>query len=95
MSRSKKHTPVCSNTSSEHQKEYRTQENKAKRHRVNEILNHLSEVNNEIHQYLVATRLPDDKAYGNEWDSPRDGKHWLTKDLWKEQGYRYNRWMKK
>lgn len=96
MSRSKKHTPICGNCSVTHgQKEFRTQENQAKRRKTTELLKYITDVNNEIQQYLIATKLPDEKEYGSEWASPRDGKHWLIKDIWKEQGYKYNRWLKK
>jgi hypothetical protein len=85
MSKSKKHTPISSNGSVTHgQKAFRSQENRAKRKKVKQLL----KVNHE-------SELPDEKEYGNEWNSPRGGKHWLTKDIWKKQGYRYNIWIKK
>src|ERR1017187_7985541 len=69
MSRSHKKTPICGNCSTSGQKAFRSQENRSKRHRVKQL----------CHTGLY-DKMPHDKEYGNEWDSPRDGKHWLTSD---------------
>ncbi len=54
-------------TSGGGQAKFRSQENRAKRRKVNVL----------IHQEDY-DKLPDEKEYGNEWASPRDGKQWLT-----------------
>lgn len=79
MSRSYRHTPissVCGVVSG--QKLFRSLENRAFRHKVK--------------QFLVADRdepLPDEREYGNEWASPRDGKMWFG-DL---NSVRYRCWV--
>lgn len=84
MSRSKQHSPVHNWRSTNGQKTYRSQENRAKRKKVKQLLT----INPE-------SDLPNDKEYGNEWYSPRDGKCWYDSERWKEQGLRYNKWLKK
>lgn len=66
MSRSKKHTPFTSIASGSGQKKFRSQENRAKRRLTKTRL--LQERYDE---------MPQEKAYGNEWASPRDGKTWF------------------
>ena len=73
MSKSYKHTPISGWTTGDGQKNFRTSENKAKRRRVHQLL--------QTEQY---EDMPDEKEYGNEWASPRDGKmyfgHWQPDD---------------
>ncbi len=76
MSRSYKHNPGGGWTSSLGQIEFRKQENRAKRHKVKQLLN--------TEQY---NKMPHEKEFGNEWDSPRDGKqYWIDHD---------DKWMRK
>lgn len=63
MARSYKKNPFGGHTSSSGQKAFRSQENRAKRSKVRQQL--------KTEQY---DSLPDEKEYGNEWVSPRDGK---------------------
>lgn len=70
MSRSRKKNPGggWAHHGQSAQKEYRSQENRAKRRRVK--------------LYLIAGKeMPHEKEYGNEWSSPRDGKqYWINHD---------------
>lgn len=66
MSRSKKYTQICSNTTSTGQKLFKMKQNRAKRKNVKTRL--------AIGNY----DMPHEKEYGNEWASPRDGKHYLN-----------------
>lgn len=70
MSRSKRKTPIiswaCYHRSA--QKKYRSQQNRAKRRYV--------KVKLETQDFDL---LPHEKEYGNEWNSPRDGKNWYDK----------------
>lgn len=66
MSRSIRHTPIISYHGYRSNKWFRHSENKAKRCRVKQQL-HVGDYED----------LPHDKEYGNEWDSPRDGKCWV------------------
>jgi hypothetical protein len=76
MSRSKKKHPGGPMCSGGCQAMFRKQENRAKRRKVKTIL---------IKQDY--DKLPHEKEYGNEWDSPRDGKqYWIDHDA---------RWMRK
>lgn len=63
MSRSKRKTPIFSHTTGSGQRQFRDQENRAKRRRIN--LRIIAE------DY---DNMPHEKEYGNEWASPRDGK---------------------
>lgn len=90
MARSHKKRPGGGNCSSGSQKQYRSQENRAKRRKVRVAL-------------LLDKEMPDEKEYGNEWSSPRDGKqYWiLTKhqlDMFNTDGWQenfYKKWMRK
>lgn len=64
MSRSYQHTPIMGMAGHKGpaQKRFRSQENRAKRRKVNQNL--------QTEQY---DSLPHEKEYGNEWASPRDG----------------------
>ncbi len=64
MGKSYKRTPISGSTSNKGQKKFRSQENRAKRRAVSRLLHTGREI------------MPHEKEYGNEWDSPRDGKHW-------------------
>lgn len=63
MSRSRRKTPVFGNTTSGSDKPYKRQENKAKRRAV---------------RVAVSTERepPPEKAFGNPWGGPKDGKHY-------------------
>jgi hypothetical protein len=69
------------------QKKFRTQENRAKRKKVSTLCH-------KIIQGFSVELFPDDKEYGNEWISPRDGKpHWIgdmkyDPDPWWRKYYR-------
>ena len=63
MSRSRKKRPHLSWHSTGGQKKFRTQENRAFRSRVRQQLH--------CGKYEL---FPHKQEYGNEWDSPRDGK---------------------
>lgn len=68
MSRSYKKQPGGSNCNTSGQKEYRSQENRAKRRRVRVAI-------------ILEKEMPAEKEYGNEWSSPRDGKqYWVDYD---------------
>ncbi len=71
MSRSVKKNPICGWASCDSVKIYRTQENKAKRRKVNILLN--------SEKY---DSFPHEKEYGNEWASPRDGKQRFDPKQW-------------
>lgn len=62
MSRSYKHTAISSCAVCRSCQWYKQQENRAKRHRVKQLL--------IMQQY---DNMPHCKEYGNEWSSPRDG----------------------
>ena len=67
MSRSYRHTPItgwCASRCSN--KGFKQQEHRRERRTVKQILT-----------YDYENDLPHPKAYGNEWDSPRDGKGWF------------------
>lgn len=87
MSRSYRHTPISSwaPTNAGSQRWFRESENRAKRHKVRQLL--ITE------QY---EKLPDDKEYGNEWTSPRDGKMYFgdmlkTRCIYCRWNYRYGK----
>ncbi len=63
MSRSYKHVPIGGWTKSGSNLLFRSYENRRKRRRVTQTL-HVGNYDS----------MPDEKKYGNEWDSPRDGK---------------------
>lgn len=78
MSRSKKKNPggPASCSTDGEQAKFRRRENRAKRRKVRATL-----VKGDYE------KLPHEKEYGNEWDSPRDGKqYWIDHDA---------RWMRK
>jgi hypothetical protein len=66
MSRSYRHTPICAWASASTQKLFKSLSNRAFRHKVNRLCH--------THQF---DKLPHWREYGNEWDSPRDGKQWF------------------
>lgn len=72
MSRSVKKIPISGCAASSTNKPYRSQENRAKRHWVKQLL--------IMQQY---DSMPHDKEYGNEWSSPRDGKMYFGNMLYK------------
>lgn len=67
MSRSKRKTPRIGNCSTQGQHVFKKVESRASRRCVKKLVN-IGEYDN----------LPHDKEFGNEWVSPRDGKHWLS-----------------
>lgn len=79
------------------QKQFRTQENKAKRRATTIILslfkNNCTEFNEDI-EIILERRLPQEKEYGNEWLSPRDGKPYYigsyrySLDPWEQKWYK-------
>lgn len=71
MSRSYRHTKVFSNTSGGGQKRFRQYEHQAERTNVKITLKTCDDYDNLL--------LPSPKEYGNEWSSPRDGKHFWSK----------------
>lgn len=77
MSRSHRSTPISSwcSVNAGSQRWFRESENRAKRHCVRQLL----------HTGKYDT-LPHDKEYGNEWDSPRDGKMYFGDMLHKPCG---------
>lgn len=70
MSRSYRYTPIVGIASSKGQKLFRTIENKKYRRLVHAL------VSVELYD-----DLPDERAFGDEWKSPRDGKQWVTGEL--------------
>lgn len=71
MSRSRKKTPIAGHTKSESDKPFKVQEHKRERRVVKHILTSAVD-----HDSIV---LPDKEQYGNEWESPKDGKRWMKK----------------
>lgn len=65
MSRSYRRTPIIGNCNSKVQHEFKKKEHRSERRRVKVCL----QMNFEC---------PHPKEYGNEWSSPRDGKHLLS-----------------
>lgn len=68
MSRSRKHTPVISWCGTRSCKAWRTQENGRYRAYAKNLVAH--ERYDDIQDFKG--------RFGNEWDSPRDGKYWYT-----------------
>lgn len=85
MSRSKKKTPIMGMTSGGGQKRFKQDAHRSERAKVKILLS--------TEQY---DSLPDPKTYGNEWDSPRDGKQYFglsrTDPEWAEF---FDEWMRK
>lgn len=78
MSRSYRKTPFFSHCSAHSQKEYRSDENRAKRRAIHRLLHEC--LDSSIYDEEKFERyLPDEKTYGNEWSSPRDGKSYWEK----------------
>ena len=67
MARSRKKTPITANTCSESAKKFKVLEHRRERRKARQALQNAPE---EVFP-------PHPKEYGNEWDSPRDGKHWF------------------
>ena len=69
MSNSYKKTPICgwSCVSRGAQKKFKQHSNRAKRRKINQLCHSLN---------VDEVIWPHDKEYGNEWASPRDGKHY-------------------
>lgn len=78
MSDSKQKTPIISWTKKKscEQKRFRQHENRAKRRCIKTKIR-LQDFDN----------MPHEKEFGNEWDSPRDGKQYLKEDR--------EKWMRK
>jgi hypothetical protein len=103
MSRSYKKTPKGSNCSSLGQKHFKECEHRAERKSINDRLKNFIEnqidlesdfkkIYNENKWMLYEEYLPHSKEYGNEWASPRDGKHWFG-DLINYKDYK--KWLRK
>lgn len=73
MSRSYRHTQIFSNCSTGAQKRFKRYEHHAERTNVKIALKTCKDYDRLL--------LPSPKEYGNEWASPRDGKH-----FWKNPG---------
>lgn len=66
MSRSRRHTPISGICGTrESNKQFKVQEHRRERRAVKQRL--------QVEQ----EEMPHPKEYGNEWDSPRDGKMWF------------------
>lgn len=52
-----------------HQKEFKQKEHRKERHAVRQAL-------------VSDKEIPSPKQFGNEWDSPRDGKAWFKDNKW-------------
>ena len=74
MSRSRKHTPIMSWAICRSCKQWRTQENQLYRAYVRDMMAH--ELYDDIQGFCG--------KFGNEWDSPRDGKVWWKTTTWKD-----------
>lgn len=74
MSRSSRKTPIMGFCSSKGQKRFKQQEHRRERRAVRVALHTGQEI------------MPHHKKYGNEWDSPRDGKYWFG---YLKYGYSY------
>lgn len=77
MSRSKRKTPIIGMTARSSkpsaQKKFRSQEHRAERKKVKQLLHTAQEL------------LPHPKEYGNEWSSPRDGKMYCKFGFWQRK----------
>lgn len=80
MSRSYRKTPIVGASCSRSNKRFKQYEHRAERKKIKQLL------------ALGIENLPHPKEYGNEWDSPRDGKNWFG-DLDHELEFR--KWMAK
>jgi len=76
VSRSRKKTPIISHTKADSDKPFKVQEHKRERRTVKHHLTKTSDYDSMI--------LPDKEQYGNDWESPKDGKCWRDnpKDKW-------------
>lgn len=76
MSRSRKKTPIIGHTKADSDKPFKVQEHKRERRVVKHILTSAIDHDNMV--------LPDKEQYGNDWESPKDGKCWRDnpKDKW-------------
>ena len=70
MSRSRKNTPIVGNTLAESDKKFKTQEHKKERRNTKHKLN--------IEWYDEDLLFSSKKEYGSDWNSDKDGKHWMT-----------------
>lgn len=68
MSRSRRKAPVSGNTCAESDKPYKICEHRRERRVVRSAL-------------LSGREAPAPKEFGNPWDAPKDGKHWVRAKL--------------
>lgn len=71
MSRSRKNTPIVGHTKAESDKPFKVKEHRRERRVVKQDLTSTDDYDN--------LALPDKKQYGNDWESPKDGKRWIKK----------------
>lgn len=76
MSRSRKNTPIISHTKADSDKPFKVQEHKRERRTVKHHLTKTGDYDSMV--------LSDKEQYGNDWESPKDGKCWRDnpKDKW-------------
>ena len=80
MSRSRKKTPISGHTKAPSDKPFKIQEHKRERRVVKHRLTSAVDYDNMV--------LPDKENFGNAWNSPKDGKHWLRRSI-------KDKWMRK
>lgn len=68
MSRSRKKTPIVGHTKAESDKPFKVKEHRRERRVVKQDLTSAGDYDNMV--------LPDKEQYGNDWNSPKDGKCW-------------------
>lgn len=76
MSRSYKKTPYSSHTKAESDKPYKEQEHRRERRKVKHIITSAHDYDDVI--------FPDKKDYGDEWNAPKDGKHYYQNPTGKD-----------
>jgi len=70
MSNSYRKTAIIGNCGGTvHQKQFKQKEHRKERHAVKQSI-------------IGNKEIPSPKQFGNEWDSPRDGKHWFKDKKW-------------
>ncbi len=71
MSRSYRKTPICGMTMKDSDKPFKKAAHKRARRALNA-------------RDLTTEEPPADKAFGNPWGAPKDGKHWFNRKVWPE-----------
>jgi len=79
VSRSRKKTPIISHTKADSDKPFKVQEHKRERRTVKHHLTKTGDYDSMV--------LSDKERFGNEWNAPKDGKHYWKDDegKWKRK----------